>query len=484
MTLDALTELLQPGTCIEALASLPAPFDRLAFVDIETTGTRPTRDRITEVAIIPVDHGVVGQPFQSLVDPGVAIPPTITRLTGIDDDMVAGAPVFARLADELRELLDGRWLVAHNARFDAGFLRNAFRAAGRVVPLRELCTVKLSRSLDRGERRHNLDALITRHALPVGDRHRAMGDCLALPVLLARFVERDGVEGVIEALGRQHKRASTPPNLDPARLDEVPSVPGVYRFFGEEGALLYVGKSVNLRSRVRSHFADDHRSDREMRIAQQTHHIDWIETAGEIGALLTEARLVKREQPIFNRRLRARRGLLAWYWDDESDRPPALVAIDALSPKEIGRAHGLFRSRYKARERLSELAREHELCPQWLGLEKGQRRACFAHQIGQCRGLCAGAEPEIAHRMRVKQALAPLALEAWPYPGTIAIRESRDGMEERHLFRHWRYLGTARSAADIDDLLVSAADDYPLDMDMYRLAVDAIRRGARVECVD
>lgn len=479
-----MTELLQPGTRIEALASLPAPFDRLAFVDIETTGTRPTRDRITEIAIIPVDHGVVGEPFESLVDPGVAIPPTITRLTGISDALVAGAPVFARLVDELRERLDGRWLVAHNARFDAGFLRNAFRAAGEVVPLRELCTVKLSRSLDRGERRHNLDALISRHALPVGDRHRAMSDCLALPALLARFVERDGVEAVLEALGRQHKRASTPPHLDPAILDAVPAVPGVYRFFGEEGALLYVGKSVNLRSRVRSHFADDHRSDREMRIAQQTHHIDWIETAGEIGALLTEARLVKREQPIFNRRLRARRGLLAWYWDDESGEPPRLVQVDEVAAADLGRVHGVFRSRVKARERLGELAKEYRLCPQFLGLESGAGRACFAHQIGQCGGLCVGRESELAHRLRLKQALAPLALEAWPYPGTIAIRESRDGMEERHLFRHWRYLGTARSAAEIDDRLVSAADDPPLDMDMYRLVVDAIRRGARVERLD
>ena len=469
---------------MEALATLPAPFDRLAFVDIETTGTRPTRDRITEIAVIPVDRGVVGEPFQSLVDPGVPIPPTITRLTGISDPMVEGAPVFARLADDLLGLLDGRLLVAHNARFDAGFLRNAFRAVGQVITLRELCTVKLSRLLDRGERRHNLDALIARHGLPVGDRHRAMGDCQALPTLMGRFVERDGVDAVLDALGRQIRRASTPPNLDPARLDEVPSVPGVYRFFGEEGALLYVGKSVNLRSRVRSHFADDHRNDREMRIAQQTHAIDWIETAGEIGALLTEARLVKREQPIFNRRLRARRGLLAWCWDDESTRPPELVRIDELAPSELARAHGVFPSRLKARERLAELAREHGLCPQHLGLEAGAGRACFAHQIGHCRGLCAGREPEIAHRLRLKQALGPLALEAWPYPGAVAIVETRDEREERHLFRHWRYLGTARSAEEIDELLTVVADDLPLDMDMYRLAVDAIRRGAVVEPLD
>ncbi|WP_197408116.1 MULTISPECIES: exonuclease domain-containing protein [unclassified Guyparkeria] len=479
-----MTGLPQPGERIEALASLPAPFDRLAFVDLETTGTRPTRDRITEVAIIPVDQGVVGEPLQSLVDPGVAIPPTITRLTGISDAMVEGAPAFVRLVDAVAERLEGRWLVAHNARFDAGFLRNAFRAAGRVLTLRELCTVKLSRRLDRGERRHNLDSLISRHQLPVGDRHRAMGDCQALPALLARFIERDGNEAVVEALARQAPRASTPPNLDPAILDAMPAVPGTYRFYGEEGALLYVGKSVNLRSRVRAHFAGDHRSDREMRIAQQTHHIDWIETAGEFGALLTEAWLVKRDRPIFNRRLRAQRSLLTWYWDDEADRPPELRAIDEIEPDELHRAHGMFRSRHKGRERLTELAREHGLCPQFLGLESGKGRACFAHQIGACRGLCAGAEPEIAHRLRLKQALAPLAFEAWPYTGAIAILESRDGREERHLFRHWRYLGTARSPDEVDEILHGEEPDPPLDIDMYRLAVDAVRGGASVEAVE
>ena len=469
---------------MEALAALPAPFDRLAFVDLETTGTRPTRDRITEIAIIPVDHGVVGEPLQSLVDPGVPIPPTITRLTGISDAMVEGAPVFARLVDAVAARLEGRWLVAHNARFDAGFLRNAFRSAGQVLTLRELCTVKLSRRLDRGERRHNLDALVSRHGLPVGDRHRAMGDCQALPALLARFVERDGLEAVVEALERQIPRASTPPNLDPTILDAVPAVPGAYRFYGEEGALLYVGKSVNLRSRVRAHFADDHRSDREMRIAQQTHHVDWIETAGELGALLTEAWLVKRDRPIFNRRLRAQRSLLTWYWDDESDRPPVLRAIDEIEPADLHRAHGMFRSRHRGRERLTELAREHGLCPQFLGLESGKGRACFAHQVGACRGLCAGAEPEIAHRLRLKQALAPLAFEAWPYAGAIAIREMRDGMEEWHLFRHWRYLGTARSPDEVAQILGSEEVEPPLDIDMYRLAVDAVRGGATVESLE
>ena len=472
--------LFQPGEYIEALASLPAPFDRLAFVDLETTGTRPTRDRITEVAIIPVDAGIVGEPLQSLVDPGVAIPPTITRLTGISDAMVEGAPVFARLVDAIARLLEDRWLVAHNARFDAGFLRNAFRSEGRVLTLRELCTVKLSRRLDRGERRHNLDSLISRHGLPVGDRHRAMGDCQALPALLGQFVARDGVEVVLEALGRQVSRASTPPHLDPALLDAVPAVPGVYRFYGEEGALLYVGKSVNLRSRVRSHFSDDHRNDREMRIAQQTYHIDWEETAGELGALLNEAWLVKRDQPIFNRRLRAQRSILTWYWNDETGEPPVLRAIDEIEPGELHRAHGMFRSRMKGRERLVELAREHGLCPQFLGLESGRGRACFAHQIGACRGLCAGAEPEIAHRLRLKQALGPLAFEAWPYRGAIAIRESRAGMEEWHLFRHWRYLGTARSPGEVEEIM-RGEEAPPLDIDMYRLAVDAVRRGATVE---
>lgn len=470
--------VVYPGQFIPELAALAAPFDRLCFIDLETSGTRPTRDRITEIAAVPVDAGVVGTPLVTLIDPGVRIPEVITRLTGIDNPMLAGAPVFSRIAPELAALLDGRLLVAHNARFDSGFLHNAYKRLGLNQRLDSLCTVKLSRKLDPQYRRHNLDSLIGRHQLKVTQRHRAWGDAAVLPLLLARWCQNHGTQAVLEALKAQRKALSLPPNLDPQSLQDLPERPGVYRFYGTDGAVLYIGKSVNLYQRVRSHFTADRQSDREMRINQQTVRIDWTETPSEFGALLREAREVKKHQPVFNRRLRPQRALLTLYWRDDAT-PPQVVALDEIEPTALGGCHGVYRSRQKAREMLKNLARAHRLCPQQLGLEKGQGR-CFARQLGHCAGLCEGAEPEIAHRMRLKQALAPKAFDAWPYSGPVMLEEcnAAENWCVCHYFDQWRYLGSA-DAADAHLEPISQVEAVSLDIDLYKLAVDGLLNPAK-----
>jgi len=149
--------------------------DRLIFVDLETTGANAATDRITEIGLIEVCAGSVNR-WSSLVNPGIPIPPFIQELTGIDDRMVRDAPPFSALHDQLLQRLNGCLFIAHNARFDHGFLRNAFVENGTQLQCDVLCTVKLSRRLFPDERKHNLDTLITRHQLQVGDRHRALSD--------------------------------------------------------------------------------------------------------------------------------------------------------------------------------------------------------------------------------------------------------------------------------------------------------------------
>ena len=156
----------------------------LAIVDLETTGGRPAWDRVTEIAVLDVAQGEVMSEWSTLVNPGIAIPPWIQALTGITDDMVAGAPAFKDLAPELHERLEGRVFVAHNARFDYGFLRHTFERAGLRFQARTLCTARLSRRLYPGHARHNLDSLIGRHDLKFDlhglARHRALGDARAV----------------------------------------------------------------------------------------------------------------------------------------------------------------------------------------------------------------------------------------------------------------------------------------------------------------
>lgn len=174
----------------------------LAIVDLETTGAHPLHDRVTEVAVIEVDKGEVSGEWSTLVNPECAIPAAIQALTGITNDMVAGAPTFGRLAQSLRERLEGRVLVAHNARFDYGFLRQEFARAGLEFRAKTLCTVKLSRRLYPEHARHNLDSLIARHGLECRARHRALGDAEAVWQFLRAASAEHGEDHVAVAAQR------------------------------------------------------------------------------------------------------------------------------------------------------------------------------------------------------------------------------------------------------------------------------------------
>lgn len=444
-------------------------FDRpLVFLDVETTGAHPVYDRITEVGLVEVESGRVLSEWATLLNPGVSIPPAIQSLTGITNDMVALAPSFEEVAHELYRRLEGRLLVAHNARFDYGFLRNEFRRAGLRYASRVLCTVKLSRKLHPNEPRHNLDAVAARHGIVCEQRHRALGDARVLWLLASQWQRDFGSHFIAAAVDQLVKAPTVPAGLPEGTLDAIPEAPGVYLFYGDNDVVLYVGKSVNLRARVMSHFSGDHRDGRDMKISQQVRRLDWIETTGELGALIEEARLVKQLAPVHNRRLRRTSELCAWHWRARApDAPPRLVSARDLDPSNFTDLYGLFRSRSAALEELRALATEHGLCLILLGLEKG-RGPCFAHQIRRCRGACVGRESRAAHGLRLGQALARMRMRPWPFAGPVGIRETDDATAPLLVLDRWCYLGTARSETDVHELL----DDSfrPLfDLDTYRI---------------
>ncbi|MFP4295871.1 MAG: exonuclease domain-containing protein [Halothiobacillaceae bacterium] len=441
---------------------------RFAFVDIETTGTRPTRDCITEIAVLQHDGDRAVGRFTSLVDPGCPVPPSITALTGIDDALLAGAPPIGQLLPGLDDALAGRVFVAHNARFDLGFLRNAFRRAGGDLRVPVVCTLRLARRLYPELPRHALDALCRSWGIVRETRHRALADAAVLPLLLQRMRDDHGDEALLRAMDEQVRAASLPPGLSAETLRDLPDAPGVYLFYGDSDSLLYVGKSVRLRTRVLDHFAADHRNDREMRMAQQLRRVDWIETAGELGALLLEAELIKDRAPLFNRRLRRARRVCALSWSAGTGQPPQVVDLAGRASLPTRDLFGLFRSRRQARERLAGLAEEHGLCQRLLGLQSG-RGPCFAAQLGRCRGACCGRESPEAHEARLALALDPLRLRDWPYPGPVGIEEQAPdrNLWRMHVVDRWCYLGVAESRARAERLAVEGAGR--LDLDLYRI---------------
>ncbi|NJD24280.1 MAG: ethanolamine utilization protein [Betaproteobacteria bacterium] len=445
----------------------------LAFVDLETTGATATADRITEIGIIEVDPDGRLREWQQLVNPESRIPPFIEQLTGISNDMVADAPPFAAVAGETLRRLEGRLFIAHNARFDYGFLKNEFKRIGIAFRAPVLCTVKLSRLLYPEYHRHNLDSLVERHGLQVDGRHRALADARLIHQFWAKIRVDRSSDDIEAALKKLCARPSLPPHLDAGVLDDLPDTPGVYLFYGENELPLYVGKAKDLRRRVLSHFAADHASAKEMSLAQQVRRIDWIETAGEIGALLKEAALVKSLLPTHNRQLRRNEDACTWTLADEGEgwlRPQLAWARDL----DFGLAtscYGLFKNSKEATTVLRGLAESHNLCDVLLGLEKAKPgKPCFGHQLRRCRGACIGHEPLALHTMRLVAALTALKLAAWPFPGPAVIREG----EEAHLVDGWRYLGTASSDDALRELLDTGRPQF--DRDTYRILARHVGR--------
>jgi DNA polymerase-3 subunit epsilon len=454
---------------------------KLIFIDLEMTGANATIDRITEIGIVEVDGSKVTR-WSTLLNPQISIPPFIQNLTGINNEMVADAPTFASIATQLHERLSGGLFIAHNARFDYGFLRNEFKQAGISFRADVLCTVKLSRALFPEELKHNLDALMVRHQLTASARHRALADA----DLLWQFWEKmqQEIEPSIfdAAITQLLQRPSMPIFLAADALDDIPDRPGVYLFFGENDLPLYIGKSIHLRQRILSHFNADHRLHKEMRLSQQIHRLEWHETAGEIGALLLEAQLIKQRQPIHNQKLRRQRELCSWQLRAHADghlQPVLVLARDQDFGQEK-RLYGLYSTRRKAEQALRELAETQQLCLVTLGIEARSHagKPCFAYQLRRCEGCCIGHEAPASHDARLEAAFAAMHVHSWPHPGAIGlIEQNSEGRQDVHVVNNWSCLGTVQSEEDVWQLLKQVPKRPAFDLDTYKILQRYVMRG-------
>jgi len=452
---------------------------RIAFVDLETTGTNAKVDRITEIGVVLVDENGVRE-WSRLVHPQTRIPPFIEQLTGITNAMVSDAPRFDDVAAELSGLLQGYLFIAHNARFDYGFLKNEFKRAGLSFQPDVLCTVKLSRTLFPDYRHHNLDSLIERHHLTVASRHRALADAQLIHQFWQKIHQSHDAAIIADTVKKLVGRSSLPSNIDRGLVDDLPDSPGVYLFYGENDLPLYIGKSTRIRQRVLSHFTADHSNSKEMSLSQQLRRIDWIETAGELGALLIEAKLIKSLQPIHNRRLRRNKTLCAWQLQQHAEHlRPVLTWADDLDFGAQADLYGLYHSQRDAQKALRSIAEQNQLCLSVLGIEKTAKgRPCFAQQLKKCRGACIGLEKPAEHAARLIIAMNKLKLATWPYPGTVGIQEN----DELHVVDHWCYLGTAKNETDMHDLLSSSRPAF--DRDTYLILSKALKKPVRLVHID
>lgn len=367
-----------------------------AILDIETTGGKYNEEGITEIAIYKFDGLKVVDQFISLVNPEQPIQPFVVNLTGINNDMLRNAPKFYEVAKRIVEITKDCILVAHNAKFDYRILRTEFRRLGFEYKRQSLCTVELSQKLIPGQPSYSLGKLVRSLGIPLSDRHRASGDAQAtiklFKMLLAKDVEKD--------IMKEHVRKEPKKNLDTKLvfiLEELPSGTGVYYFHNENGDIIYVGKSRNIRKRVNQHFTNDNPKSREMQ--KKVASVSFELTGNELIALLKENQEIKQIKPKYNRALKRDIFSHALYHSVDEKGYINLKIGKAVNSRDRITTFSSLRS---AKNSLTKWVEEYELCERLSGLHGGSGN-CFAHTIKSCHGACVEEEQPETYNERVRE---------------------------------------------------------------------------------
>jgi DNA polymerase-3 subunit epsilon len=271
-----------------------------AIVDIETTGGHASANGITEIAIFIHDGERVVKHFETLINPLQKIPAYITSLTGIDNFMVADAPLFEDVAATIFELLSDTIFVAHNVNFDYSFVKHHLKAAGYELAEKKLCTVRLSRKTFPGLPSYSLGNLCRSLALPIDHRHRAGGDAKATVKLLEHCIANGGDTHIAQMLKKSSAEQWLPLHLTKADVAVLPIGPGVYYFHDAKDKIVYVGKAINIKKRVSSHFTHNEPDRKRQNFLRTICRISFKECATELQAIVLESAEIKRLWPKFN----------------------------------------------------------------------------------------------------------------------------------------------------------------------------------------
>jgi DNA polymerase-3 subunit epsilon len=371
-----------------------------AITDIETTGGNALREKITEIAIYKFDGEKIVDQLVTLINPERNIPFQIQQLTGITNEMVADAPKFYEVAKKVVEITKDCIFVAHNATFDYNFIKQEFKSLGYDFQRENLCTVKLSRKLLPGLPSYSLGVLSSQLGIEIEARHRASGDALATVELFSILIKKHSGNDISDVeIAEVLKGLNS--NLDKKVLKTLPENTGVYYFLNEQHEPIYIGKSINIKKRVHSHFSNK-KSTRAIEMKSQTAHIDYAITGSEMVALLHESAEVKSFMPHFNRLLR--RSTFSWgLFAHTDDNGYINLGLQRINQKN-GSANVLFSNKKEAENYLHKIIEDYKLCQKLCGVYQS-KAACFHYQIGMCEGACMGEEDPEEYNHRVLQFL-------------------------------------------------------------------------------
>jgi DNA polymerase-3 subunit epsilon len=378
--------------------ALRQPLAQVEFVviDLETTGLKPGSAAITEIAAIRITNSCIEEEFATLVNPGGRVPALITRLTGINDDMLRDQPSIEVVFPRLYAFLGSSVLVAHNADFDLGFLNfDARRLLSAPLLNPSLCTLRLARRLLSGLRSRSLDAVAASLGVSSFDRHRALGDARITAEVFLILLEKLAAQGIstlgqlldFQHVARDGRRFEV--FLPRLTLTHLPEEPGVYRMLDGENRLLYIGKAKNLRRRVSSYFTNSSgHSDKVLDLVRKVHEVTYEQAGSELEAALREAALIRSLKPPYNR-LSKHLPRVAFLKLTVNNPYPRL-ALTAKPGSDRALYIGPFRSRDFAEKAQRLLARLFGLrtCLDNLSPDPAFS-PCLSGQIGACTAPCA-----------------------------------------------------------------------------------------------
>lgn len=270
-----------------------------SIIDIETTGGRRDGHKITEIAIINFDGEKSIEEYSTLINPERNIPLAITYFTGISNEMVQDAPKFYEVAKKIVELTEGNIFVAHNVFFDFNFIKHEFQSLGYSYNREKLCTVRLARQKLPGHKSYSLGNICNDLGIEIKNRHRALGDARATVELLKKILESDN-KALVQYTEVEGRKVLLPSKLDREDYDKLPNLPGVYYFYDDQGKLLYIGKSKDIKKRVASHFRLDMKRPRDIKLKNEIAKIEYSILGSELSALLYECHEIKNRKPVFN----------------------------------------------------------------------------------------------------------------------------------------------------------------------------------------
>ncbi|CAC9974555.1 exonuclease domain-containing protein [Flavobacterium panici] len=329
-----------------------------AIVDIETTGGNASGSRITEIAIIIHDGKNVLDRYETLVNPEQDIPPSIFGLTGINNEMVANAPIFDDISEKVLEMLTDRVFVAHNVNFDYSFVHHQLEKSGFKWSAKKLCTVRAARKIKPGLGSYSLGNLCNSLNIGLENRHRAGGDADATAILFSLLLEWDDAGEIDKMIKKTAQDQRLPPNLPPDDFNNLPEKPGVYYFYNQQKKVIYVGKAINVKKRVASHFSGNNINPQRQHFLRDIHGISFEICGTELMALLLECTEIKKLWPTYNRALKRFEAKFGIY-QYEARNGYKYLAIGKVSKFQI--CIHKFNSQYDGINLLRSLAEQFEI---------------------------------------------------------------------------------------------------------------------------